>query len=86
MLGLLNYVVDAVGQLDDVDVSIVPTSIVYDQLQEVGAIAAEDAGGSRNPRRRLAAALCQGAAQLPRRRASPFRHTDLAAGGAGRSG
>ncbi len=46
MLGLLNYVVDAVGQLDDADVTIVPTSIVYDQLQEVGgAIAAEDAGG-----------------------------------------
>ncbi|MBD0860717.1 glycerol-3-phosphate 1-O-acyltransferase [Gordonia sp. zg691] len=49
MLGLLTYVVDAVGQLDDADVAIVPTSIVYDQLQEVGAIAAEDAGGTKKP-------------------------------------
>ncbi len=49
MLGLLNYVVDAAGQLDDADLTIVPTSIVYDQLQEVGAIAAEDAGGVKKP-------------------------------------
>ncbi|WP_168702579.1 glycerol-3-phosphate 1-O-acyltransferase [Gordonia paraffinivorans] len=49
MLGLLRYVVDALDQLEDVDVTIVPTSIVYDQLHEVGAIAAEDAGGVKKP-------------------------------------
>ncbi len=48
-LGLLTYVVDAVGQLDEADVTIVPTSIVYDQLQEIGAMAAEDAGGTKKP-------------------------------------
>ncbi|GAC70212.1 glycerol-3-phosphate 1-O-acyltransferase [Gordonia soli] len=48
-LGLLTYVVDAVGQLEDADVTIVPTSIVYDQLQEIGAMAAEDAGGTKKP-------------------------------------
>ncbi|WLP88708.1 glycerol-3-phosphate 1-O-acyltransferase [Gordonia sp. NB41Y] len=48
-LGLLTYVVDAVGQLDDADVTIVPTSIVYDQLHEIGAMAAEDAGGTKKP-------------------------------------
>ncbi len=49
MLGLLTYVVDGVTQLETGDVTIVPTSIVYDQLQEVGAIAAEDAGGTKKP-------------------------------------
>ncbi|MAU80534.1 MULTISPECIES: glycerol-3-phosphate 1-O-acyltransferase [Gordonia] len=49
MMGLLNYVVDAVTQLDSGDVTIVPTSIVYDQLQEIGAMAAEDAGGAKKP-------------------------------------
>ncbi|WP_439030719.1 1-acyl-sn-glycerol-3-phosphate acyltransferase [Gordonia terrae] len=48
-LGLLTYVVDAVGQLEEADVTIVPTSIVYDQLQEIGAMAAEDAGGTKKP-------------------------------------
>ncbi|MGV9795033.1 MULTISPECIES: glycerol-3-phosphate 1-O-acyltransferase [unclassified Gordonia (in: high G+C Gram-positive bacteria)] len=49
MLGLLNYVVEAVKQLDEADVTIVPTSIVYDQLHEIGAMAAEDAGGTKRP-------------------------------------
>lgn len=48
-LGLLNYVVDAVEQLPNADVTIVPTSIVYDQLHEIGAMAAEDAGGTKKP-------------------------------------
>lgn len=48
-LGLLHYVVDAVTQLDEADVTLVPTSIVYDQLHEIGAIAAEDAGGTKKP-------------------------------------
>lgn len=49
MLGLLAYVVDAVEQLDDADVMIVPTSIVYDQLHEIGAMAKESAGGKKKP-------------------------------------
>ncbi|WAC57273.1 glycerol-3-phosphate 1-O-acyltransferase [Gordonia sp. SL306] len=49
MLGLLAYVVDAVEQLEDSDVMVVPTSIVYDQLHEIGAMAAESAGGTKKP-------------------------------------
>lgn len=49
MMGLLNYVVDAVEQLDGPDMMVVPTSIVYDQLQEISAIARENAGGVKKP-------------------------------------
>ncbi|MGV9712586.1 glycerol-3-phosphate 1-O-acyltransferase [Gordonia sp. NPDC003424] len=49
MLGLLAYVVDAVRQLDEADVMVVPTAIVYDQLHEIGAMAAESAGGTKKP-------------------------------------
>lgn len=49
MLGLLAYVVDAVEQLDGPDMMVVPTSIVYDQLQEISAIARENAGGTKKP-------------------------------------
>nr|WP_202422717.1 glycerol-3-phosphate 1-O-acyltransferase [Gordonia sp. SID5947] len=49
MLGLLAYVVDAIEQLEDADVMVVPTSIVYDQLHEIGAMAAESAGGTKKP-------------------------------------
>ena len=46
--GLLNYLVDAVRDDDDVqDVMLVPTSIVYDQLYEVGAMAAEERGAQK---------------------------------------
>ncbi|MGC4932802.1 glycerol-3-phosphate 1-O-acyltransferase [Gordonia sp. DT30] len=48
-LGLLSYVVDAIGQLDDADMMVVPTSIVYDQLQEIAAMARESAGGTKKP-------------------------------------
>lgn len=48
-LGLLSYVVDAVEQLDDADVMLVPTSIVYDQLHEIAALAEETAGGAKKP-------------------------------------
>ncbi|GAA1482126.1 glycerol-3-phosphate 1-O-acyltransferase [Gordonia sinesedis] len=48
-LGLLAYVVDAIEQLADADVMVVPTSIVYDQLQEIGAMAKESAGGAKKP-------------------------------------
>jgi glycerol-3-phosphate O-acyltransferase len=45
--GLLNYLVDAFrdGGIDDV--MLVPTSIVYDQLYEVGAMAAEEHGAQK---------------------------------------
>jgi glycerol-3-phosphate O-acyltransferase len=47
MLGLLAYVVAAVREHPGVDVTLVPTSIVYDQLAEVQAMAAEAAGGTK---------------------------------------
>jgi glycerol-3-phosphate O-acyltransferase len=47
MYGLLSYVADAVEQRPDADVMIVPTSIVYDQLPEVAAMAAESGGGTK---------------------------------------
>ncbi len=47
MLGLLAYVVDAAEQIPDADVMVVPTSIVYDQLHEIGAMAAESSGGTK---------------------------------------
>jgi glycerol-3-phosphate O-acyltransferase len=48
-LGLLAYVADAVAHLEDADVMVVPTSIVYDQLHEIGAMAAEAAGAKKRP-------------------------------------
>lgn len=48
-LGLLSYVADAVAHVDDADVMVVPTSIVYDQLHEIGAMAAEAAGAKKRP-------------------------------------
>lgn len=47
MLGLLHYVVDAVDALDGADMMVVPTSIVYDQLHEIAAMARESAGGKK---------------------------------------
>jgi glycerol-3-phosphate O-acyltransferase len=47
MLGLLSYVVAAAEQIPDADVMVVPTSIVYDQLHEISAMAAESAGGTK---------------------------------------
>lgn len=47
MLGLLSYVVDAVEQLPEADVMVVPTSLVYDQLHEINAMAQESAGGTK---------------------------------------
>ncbi|MFT3662926.1 MAG: glycerol-3-phosphate 1-O-acyltransferase [Gordonia sp. (in: high G+C Gram-positive bacteria)] len=49
MLGLLAYVADAVESLDGVDATIVPTSIVYDQLPEIAVMAQESAGGTKRP-------------------------------------
>jgi glycerol-3-phosphate O-acyltransferase len=47
--GLLNYLVQAyrAGGIDDV--VLIPTSIVYDQLYEVGAMAAEEHGAQKTP-------------------------------------
>ncbi len=47
--GLLNYLVDAVRDGAAAEVMLIPTSIVYDQLYEVGAMAAEEHGGSKTP-------------------------------------
>jgi glycerol-3-phosphate O-acyltransferase len=46
--GLLNYLASAVKDTGT-DVLLVPTSIVYDQLYEVGAIAAEEHGAQKTP-------------------------------------
>jgi glycerol-3-phosphate O-acyltransferase len=42
--GILSYLVDAVREAGVNDVVLVPVSIVYDQLHEVGAMAAEERG------------------------------------------
>jgi glycerol-3-phosphate O-acyltransferase len=47
--GLLNYLVDACRDSGVEDVVLVPTSIVYDQLYEVGAMAAEERGAPKTP-------------------------------------
>jgi glycerol-3-phosphate O-acyltransferase len=46
-LGLLAYLVEAVMQGAADDVQLVPTSIVYEHLPEVGAMAAEGSGGAK---------------------------------------
>ena len=45
--GILSYVVDAYAEYPQHDVRIVPTSIIYDQQHEVGAISAEEMGGAK---------------------------------------
>jgi glycerol-3-phosphate O-acyltransferase len=47
--GLLNYLVDAFRDGGIEDVMLVPTSIVYDQLYEVEAMAAEEHGAAKTP-------------------------------------
>ena len=47
--GLLAYLVDAFQRAGDRGVFLVPVSIVYDQLPEVGTMAAEDRGGAKRP-------------------------------------
>ncbi|MGQ0631379.1 MAG: glycerol-3-phosphate 1-O-acyltransferase [Sporichthyaceae bacterium] len=46
-LGLLSYLVRGLGDDTDVDVSMVPVSIVYDYMQEVGALDAEQGGAAK---------------------------------------
>lgn len=48
-LGILSYVLDASGEHPDHEVLIIPTAIVYDQQHEVGAISAEELGGTKRP-------------------------------------
>ncbi len=47
--GLLNYLVDAFEDGASEDVMLIPTSIVYDQLYEVEAMAAEEHGAPKTP-------------------------------------
>jgi glycerol-3-phosphate O-acyltransferase len=47
--GLLNYLVQAFRDGGVEDVLLVPTSILYDQLYEVGAMAAEEHGAQKTP-------------------------------------
>ena len=47
--GILSYLVDAFAEGQAEDVWLVPVSIVYDQQHEVGAISAEEQGGSKRP-------------------------------------
>jgi glycerol-3-phosphate O-acyltransferase len=47
--GLLNYMVDSCRDGAASEVMLIPTSIVYDQLYEVGAMAAEEHGASKTP-------------------------------------
>ena len=48
-LGILSYVMDAYGEHPERDVLIIPTSIIYDQQHEIGAISAEEMGGKKTP-------------------------------------
>jgi glycerol-3-phosphate O-acyltransferase len=48
-LGLMAYVVDAFKASPEREVYLVPVSIVYDQLPEVGTMAAEDRGTAKTP-------------------------------------
>ncbi len=45
--GILSYVVDAFAEYPEHDVRIIPTSIIYDQQHEVGAISEEETGGAK---------------------------------------
>ncbi|HWF35415.1 MAG TPA: glycerol-3-phosphate 1-O-acyltransferase [Solirubrobacteraceae bacterium] len=47
--GLLNYLVQAYRAGGIEDILLIPTSIVYDQLYEVGAMAAEEHGAQKTP-------------------------------------
>lgn len=47
--GILSYVVDAFVTTTDVSAYCVPVSITYDQQHEIGAISAEEMGGSKSP-------------------------------------
>jgi glycerol-3-phosphate O-acyltransferase len=47
--GLLNYLVDGYRDGAAEEVMLIPTSIVYDQLYEVGAMAAEEHGAQKTP-------------------------------------
>jgi glycerol-3-phosphate O-acyltransferase len=47
--GILRYISDAVDEIDGPEVYLVPTSIVYDQLHEVGAMTTEAYGGVKPP-------------------------------------
>ena len=46
--GILSYLIDAYTEHPENDLHIVPTSIIYDQQHEVGAISAEEAGGEKS--------------------------------------
>jgi glycerol-3-phosphate O-acyltransferase len=47
--GILRYITDAVDEIDGPEVYLVPTSIVYDQLHEVGAMTNEAHGAVKPP-------------------------------------
>lgn len=47
--GIVRYVVDAIEATPDVEAVIVPVSIVYEQLHEVGLMTAEAKGGRKRP-------------------------------------
>ena len=48
-MGILSYLLDAFDDSGVEDLTFVPVSIIYDQQHEVGAIAAEEAGGTKKP-------------------------------------
>jgi glycerol-3-phosphate O-acyltransferase len=48
-MGILSYLLDAFDSSGVDDMSFVPVSIIYDQQHEVGAIAAEESGGTKKP-------------------------------------
>ncbi|GAA0925288.1 lysophospholipid acyltransferase [Virgisporangium aurantiacum] len=47
--GILRYVVDSIEAAEDIEAVVVPVSIVYEQLHEVGLMTAEARGGRKRP-------------------------------------
>ena len=83
--GLLHYLVRALQDGHGGDVTLVPVSITYEQLQEVAAMAAEQGGGAKSAEGLgwLARLPARAAAQR-RDRARALRRAAVAAPGAGR--
>jgi glycerol-3-phosphate O-acyltransferase len=48
-MGILSYLVDAYDEFAEEDVLIIPVFVGYDQQYEVGAISAEEMGGTKSP-------------------------------------
>jgi hypothetical protein len=76
--GMLAYVVDAYRRGKSEDVFLIPVSIAYDQIQDVGGYAAEQRGGAKARRLRLVPRRGAPAAPPLREHPHPLRRAALA--------